>query len=345
MLGGIRRAGALAVTALLTALAVSACGESSQMDPRSTRATQRSLTQRSLLPNSIAFWDARDGLIGTGVTWRKTTGTVSATSDGGKTYRVVLRTEGPVSWVSTAGSSDAWAVVGRCTTTSDCVSAELLHSRDRGSTWQELPDPGVMRVSFADPSRGLAVAGKGRLLSTSDGGKTWSSLALPCSQTDAQWAKATDELFVSLPTARRAWAVCVSEPGAGNQGKTVYRSDDGGRSWTIVANRPLFRRPKAASGGLSSYGYPAGVSFSRQGSGLLWESRGTLDLSRDGGRHWKALRVATPEVDSGLSAQMLSRELGFALLFNGDLGYRLLATADGGTEWRLVHRWLPPAQS
>src|ERR1035437_7989034 len=39
-------------------------------------------TPASLVPNSIAFWDAEHGLIGSGITWRKTGGAISATNDG-----------------------------------------------------------------------------------------------------------------------------------------------------------------------------------------------------------------------------------------------------------------------
>ena len=106
----------------------------------------------------------------------------------------------------------------------------------------------------------------------------------------------------------------------------------------MLANVPLTGR----SHGLLSYGYPEGISFTPQGYGLLWESRGFLYLTRDGGRHWKTLGVAKPEVDSGLSAAMLSRTRAFVLLTR-EGSYRLLAATGGIRNWTVVHRW--PAAS
>jgi photosystem II stability/assembly factor-like uncharacterized protein len=128
--------------------------------------------------------------------------------------------------------------------------------------------------------------------------------------------------------------VCVGEGGAGNEAKTIYASRDGGRSWRKLVDVPMTGR----AGGLMGYGYPQGISFTPQGYGLLWESRGFLYLTRDGGRHWRTLGVAKPEVDSGLSAVMLSRTRAFALLFSSG-SYRLLTTTDGGKSWTVVHRW------
>ena len=128
--------------------------------------------------------------------------------------------------------------------------------------------------------------------------------------------------------------VCVSQPGAGNQEKSVYASSDGGRSWRMLVNVPLTSRSR----GLSSYGYPQGISFTPQGYGLLWESRGFLYLTRDGGRHWRKLGVVAPEVDFGVSAVMLSGTHAFVLL-SRDGKYRLLATKDGGRGWSVVQRW------
>ena len=93
-----------------------------------------------------------------------------------------------------------------------------------------------------------------------------------------------------------------------------------------------------SSHGLASYGYPEGISFAPQGYGLLWESRGFLYLTRDGGRHWKTLGIAKPEVDSGLSAVMLRGQRAFVLLTR-EGSYRLLSATGGIRSWTVVHRW------
>src|SRR3954464_8692506 len=69
----------------------------------------------ALAPNAIAFRDARHGVLGTG--WLgcessafgcKLQGTISRTSDGGKTWKVALRSPRPVVSVTVDGTT-AWA--------------------------------------------------------------------------------------------------------------------------------------------------------------------------------------------------------------------------------------------
>jgi hypothetical protein len=74
----------------------------------------------TLVPNTISFWDAERGLIGSGLLYcdaltRCAAGAISLTIDGGRTSRVLLRTAGPVEWVSVAAGGFAWAVVDHCT--------------------------------------------------------------------------------------------------------------------------------------------------------------------------------------------------------------------------------------
>jgi photosystem II stability/assembly factor-like uncharacterized protein len=307
------------------------CGSKTAQTTKPVRAQN---TPPALIPNSIAFWDAEHGLIGSGITWRKTGGAISATSGGGKTFHVVLRTPGPVEWVSTAGPNDAWALVEHWAS-GDNVFFRLLHSSDRGKTWRKT-SAAVWNPSFATANEGVAFApfrarglpypsATGPLLETSEGGLSWERLGSPCAGSNA---------LVSFPSPLRIWIVCAGQPGAGNEAKAVYSSNNGGRNWRKLVDVPMTGR----AGGLTGYGYPQGISFTPQGYGLLWESRGTLDLTRDGGRHWKALAVAEPELDFGLSAVMLSETRALVLL-EREGNYRLLATADGGRSWTVVQRW------
>jgi photosystem II stability/assembly factor-like uncharacterized protein len=124
-------------------------------------------------------------------------------------------------------------------------------------------------------------------------------------------------------------------------GKAVYRLT--ARGWRRVAWTTLAGR---AHGGISSYGYPLGLAMADDGFGLIWESRGTLYVTRDGGSHWRGLpRVAEPEVDFGRSASALPHGVGFVLLARGTEEPRphqqlqLLATRDSGRTWQLRHRW------
>jgi photosystem II stability/assembly factor-like uncharacterized protein len=106
-----------------------------------------------------------------------------------------------------------------------------------------------------------------------------------------------------------------------------------------VAYTPLFGR--GGHGGIALYGYPVGMAMADDGFGLIWESRGTLYITRDGGSHWTGLpTVVRPEVDFGVSASALRHGAGFVLLANGGGEMRrLIETTDAGRTWRVVHRW------
>ncbi len=287
------------------------------------------------VPYAIAFWDRSHGLLGTGTCFQAIyetcrTGTIQITSNGGRSFRVVLRTPRPVVTLQTAGPRGAIA------TTDGGTSFRTL---DGGRVWKPLR----LRYesSFATPQIALgfrrylthdhlALA----LMATSDGGKTWRERASPCAQ-----AIAFDAL-IDLVTPSVGWLVCLGEPGAGNQEKAVFHTADGGRSWHTGAAAVYYPR-RNVHGGIAGFGYPQGAAFAVDGFGLLWESRGTLYVTRDGGDHWHAEpSVARPELDFGRGAAAFAGGRGLLLLGRGgSLPARLLSTGDSGRSWRLIHRW------
>jgi hypothetical protein len=122
------------------------------------------------VPNAIAFWDARHGIAGTGLQWRgqdRHGGTVTLTGDGGRTWRVVLRTPRPVVNAGLAGPEGAWVETDR---------GAVLRSTDRGRTWRRGSFGKAFAPSFADARNGLAIGRRPRdydgptgLLATADG--------------------------------------------------------------------------------------------------------------------------------------------------------------------------------
>jgi photosystem II stability/assembly factor-like uncharacterized protein len=132
--------------------------------------------------------------------------------------------------------------------------------------------------------------------------------------------------------------LCTGEGGAGAGGKAVYRLVDG--AWRRLAYTP-FPPPGRGRGGISIMGYGLGIAMARDGFGIIWESRGTAYVTRDGGSNWLGLpKVAVPEVDFGLSAAALPHGIGWIVLSRGGgLQRRLLETTDGGRTWHVVHRW------
>jgi photosystem II stability/assembly factor-like uncharacterized protein len=205
----------------------------------------------------------------------KPQGTISITSDGGTTWRVLLRTPRPVVQVTVDGTRE--------------------------------------QARFDD----------GETIGSSDGGRRWAPVVVPPVPNMGSPCPAGSQVFVAVDK-----AVCASQASAGNQRKLMYRL--GVNGWKRLAIH-----------GLSSYGYVQGLAMGDERFGVIWESRGTLYVTRDGGHTWTGLpTVAQPEVDFGVQAIALPHGIAFALVANGGgEKRRLMETADAGRSWRVVHTW------
>lgn len=205
-------------------------------------------------------------------------------------------------------------------------------------------------IAFRDASHG-ALATTRDVELTDDGGRTWRVVIRTRDATSVGFDE-HGRLVVrraAAPTpppchgmlfrgfASGRWALCIGEGGAGAMGKAVYRHAASG--WRLLAATP-FPPPGRARGGLSIMGYPEGIAMAPDGFGVIWESRGTLYVTHDGGAVWEALpHVAVPEVDFGISGAALPGGRAWVLLARGFVHRRLLETTDAGRTWHVVHRW------
>jgi photosystem II stability/assembly factor-like uncharacterized protein len=298
-------------------------------------------------PASIAFFDARHGLIGgvsagDGVIWR--------TIDGGRTYaKRLLPTPGIVA-VTVIGLSEAWAAA-LCTSDAavGCRSV-LLHSADAGRTWAEISTVKLESISFVDPEHGWAIGQgidpaigslTGSLVSTKDGGRHWVKLAAdPCA---GGWWAARSVVFTSL---RDGWVGCRGVIGAGWGPRAIAETINGGRTWRLVA---------AASppgglqvGRISSDGYLTGLAMRSSGIGVYWADRGVTEKTADGGRLWSSTQPSGFDTVTVSSGWLLTDRDWLALVFDGSVGGNtpqvLEESTDGGHTWRVVSR-IPLAPS
>jgi hypothetical protein len=216
---------------------------------------------------------------------------------------------------------------------------------DGGRTWHVVkltPRPVVSLTVYG--AAYIAKYDDGETLRSNRQGGNWRPTRLITSDIASQLSVCPLGTTAGTNADNSNWSVCTTEPGAGNQGKAVYR-DLVDRGWTRVACTD-FADTKAlcsgrGNGGISSYGYPIGIAGASDGFGLIWESRGTLYVTRDGGRHWKPLpKLVEPETDFGSWAYTIPHGVGWALVLRGGEGrWRLLRTTDAGRTWRVVHRW------
>ena len=232
------------------------------------------------------------------------------TADGRVYAEVVEGTEpntlGPVVLFGSRTNSDAWFAVPSVTTGPDGFAGNI--SVAQGVFWISL------HPAIVTPQGSQALSTLYRSLD----GVNWRAEPQPCPSDSVA--------TIGAATANRVFVVCAAGLAAGSEGKSAYRSDDGGASYERVADPPLggdFEEVSAA---------PSSVSVAA--------SSGATEIytSFDGGQTW----VTTLTIgDAGLGLS----DLGFTtaaqgVAIHGRVDYpdslQLLMTRDGGHQWTVV---------
>lgn len=260
--------------------------------------------------SALSFADAAHGwmVLGDPATLRHD---LYATADGGVTWTPQYPVAA-VTALDAVSPTVAWAT----------DNGKLLATEDGGATWQQRqgPDsPSIRDVDFVDPQRGWVTAAGVNTLAlfrTLDGGKTWAEVTTPrpCEQVS----------FVS-PTV--GWLLCDYGGVRGQTARSLYRTDDGGRNWTLLA--------ESATGAGSVLPTTSGVAsffFSNATDGWL-SVTGETRATTDGGTTWQraTLPARTAAQTDAVYLSFLSREEGFVAL-SGEYT-ELSATEDGGATW------------
>lgn len=237
----------------------------------------------------------------------------------------------------------------------------VYNSKDRGKSWDAVDVPGtgftLNAISFSDPQHGWAVGGKGLVIRTKDGGKSWELLKQPTHSElhEVYFAnsrvgyiagnerfgdKITDEVWGSIEIfctrdGGETWRRCYKkdEPSIVFQimapsesvalvaldGNRLIRTDDQGANWQPVdlSGKKVF-------------------SVARASDGALWVvgNKGTFERSEDGGRTWRH-----GESFEGGAARKDWEQIAFNLTGMGIAvgeGGLLAVTLDNGKTWQLL---------
>lgn len=229
--------------------------------------------------NALAFGDARHGFAaGDGV--------ILATTDGGATW--ARRYTGPERFIAldVLGEVAGWAV----------ATDALLGTTDDGRTWIRLGEPAapLVSVAFTTPTTGFGIAGTppfgtyagqpypvngGQLVRTSDGGRSWTSVALGIAPQ----------------------SVCAGGYVAG--GRRVLRTSDGGATWKEVFTAPVRDSPRW--GATLACASPEVAWLLMVGPGVaLSHQEHAAFMTSDGGADWLSVfeerytAPITPPVDT-----------------------------------------------
>ncbi len=122
--------------------------------------------------------------------------------------------------------------------------------------------------------------------------------------------------------------VCASQPGAGEQLKSIVTTADGGSSWT----RDPDRAPIS--------GYVDSVAATQDGT-FLTGGRAVVSVTRDAGRSWQTAYAGSGGAGGPLAVGFTDDQHGFAVGELSDSATGLTLSDDGGRSWREVLRRLP----
>jgi photosystem II stability/assembly factor-like uncharacterized protein len=214
----------------------------------------------------------------------------------------------------------------------------------------------LFATCFASDRDGWMVGELGRIIRTTDGGKTWVRqdagtkrpfLAMSCLDAKTAWiagkegivygTKDGGDTWTQLQTNsnRHIFAIEFPTPerglAAGDFG-TMVRTDDGGKTWTAFRIPENVVLPESAldtgvePGDVNLYG----LSFGDPDHVWIVGEFGTIMASADGGKTWTQQHA--PVESTLFGVRFLDAKRGFAV----GIDSVILATDDGGDTWRAV---------
>ena len=233
--------------------------------------------------------------------------------DDGATWHVA-QVVGPYVIDASAIGTNVWALTSMCpataATTTTLCSMGLEQSVDAGNTWRPLNVPALnggvaagsgiqaMELARITSTRAYILATTQasptaivhwQLSFTADSGATWTSRLVPCGGPFALGAE------VAASSTDDLWLLCGSQASAGEQSKQLFRSSDGGATWSLVAAAVLGTPAQAsvAPNPLPLAGYIAPFTIGHRNLAVaspetawLFPSRADLYSTSDGGASW-----------------------------------------------------------
>jgi photosystem II stability/assembly factor-like uncharacterized protein len=214
----------------------------------------------------------------------------------------------------------------------------------------------LFATCFATDRDGWMVGELGRIIHTSDGGKTWSRqdagtkrpfLAMSCLDPKTAWiagkegivygTKDGGETWTQLQTGstRHVFGIEFPTPERGHavgDFGTMVHTEDGGKTWTVMRIPDTVALPESAldtgvePGDVNLYG----MSFGDPDHVWVVGEFGTVITSGDGGRTWQ--QQHTPVESTLFGVRFQDATHGFAV----GIDSVILATSDGGATWRTI---------
>lgn len=284
---------------------------SSQTAPKAAGSSEPSKPAVSQI-YGVSFVDAEHG-------WMTEGAVILATNDGGHTWQQLFTAPSQVQHgIQRITRTQGWYADGE----------GLFVTRDGGVTWEKVLDASFLygRFQFVDEIRGWIRLYPSDFKTTKDGGKSWSTVQNPCN---------SGGLF-SFIDANTGWMVCATGGGAGLQTKKLFKTDDGGRTWNLIAETG---RPEGPQGKMPLSSYAEDLFFLDSQYGWLGTAKGDLLVTNDGGVTWQAL-PRLGDLTTIAKVQFLTPQKGYIVAIERSSMppiSRLLTTSDGGKTWTEVY--------
>lgn len=277
-------------------------------------------------------------------------GGVWKSTDGGYNWAPIFNNE-PTSSISDVvldpgNPSVVWVATGETNPRNDVLDgAGLFRSTDAGQTWQLMgfKDAGNISKVVVDPHNSnvvwVSVFGhmwgpnpERGVFKTTDGGKTWKKVLFVNDQTGAIDLRVdgsnSEVLFAAMWQAhRKPWVMVGGGPGSG-----LWRSTDGGDTWTKLTNGI----PKPPLGRISVA--PAQSNPERVYA-LIQALPGNVRLfeSNDLGSHWRQINDDRSIDSRGMYyTQLYVAPHDENKLFS--MSFNVMESDDGGQTWRAIQR-------
>ena len=293
--------------------------------------------------DGIAFFSAEQGLLvggsqgeggpgpaGAGLVWR--------TENGGAHWTREAVSPGPLRSVAVVGNSLAWASSVCESGAGSACRTQLLASRDGGRSWQTIAPLGFVALDFVDAAHGWCVRDDrpATLEVTSDGGRTWSPPPTQPCPTVAPLAADG----VSFVDRQHGWVACTGLGEAGESDKAVVATDDGSRTWHVLASAyPVLGYPAPSTGSIPDSNALWGIAMRANGTGVIWMPLGGADgtwRTADGGRTWTDIQMGAHPGDFGaLAGCLVDNRTWFLVLDTTGLD-QVVRSTDAGRTWQPV---------
>jgi len=264
-----------------------------------------------------------------------------ATRDGGETWQPG-GVSGQVVDVAIAGET-VWVVTGCAQGATTACPLAVLSSPVGGGPWGDLaPLPAAVQgepISNSAVGEPQLVLSGGNawllndnlpepvLVSTDDGGQSWTPLSVPCTEyaTMSLGASSADDLMLAC-----SWMGAWPAP------QEVWTSENGGANWLLRSRGNTSGWSPAASdvGSLDNPGAPDGLTVLSGSAAWIVSDRGPVLVTDHDGATWTAAPLPAalgtlPDAGTGAAVAFADAMHGWICSSAG-----LWATTDGGPDWQ-----------